>query len=150
MGRETRKPRGLRLDLQTTAEPQPELIHTRWGIRTGTHRARTSGPQRDLFTSPSRTRKNKGWVSTRAARLQYHWINLKSSKAVFSLHMGGIYTRNNPPRWVETQKQTEYVANVKGSPEMTFWVVSAWLFDCWAVFNVSIITSSRNLQMTWD
>jgi hypothetical protein len=34
--------------------------------------------------------------------------------------MGGIYTRNNPPRWVETQKQTEYVANVKGSPEMTF------------------------------
>jgi hypothetical protein len=149
-GREAPKPRRLRLDLRTTAEPQPELIHTKRGSRTGTLRARTSGSQTNLLTSPRRTRKNKGWVSTLAARLQSHWINLKSFKVVFSLHMGDIYTRNNPPRWVETRKQTKYVANVKGSPEMTFWVVSAWLFDCWAVFNVLIITSSRNLQMMWD
>jgi hypothetical protein len=111
------KPRGLRLDLQMTAEPQPELIHTRRDSRTGTRKARTSRSQRDLFTSPSRTRKNKGWVSTQAARLQHHWINLKSSKVVDSLHMGGgIYTRNNPPRWVETWKETGLVDHVKGEP----------------------------------
>jgi hypothetical protein len=31
MGRETPKPCRLRLDLRTTAEPQPELIHTMRG-----------------------------------------------------------------------------------------------------------------------
>ena len=61
-GREAPKPRRLWLDLQMTAEPQPELIHTRRGSRTGTRKARTSRFQRDLFTSPGRTRV---WVNTR-------------------------------------------------------------------------------------
>ena len=57
-------PRRLRLDLRTTAEPQPELIHTRRGSHTGTRKARTSGFQRNLFTSLGRTRKNKGVQGT--------------------------------------------------------------------------------------
>jgi hypothetical protein len=64
MGRETLKPCRLRLDLQTTAEPQPEVIHTMRGNCTGTCKARTSGSQRNLFTIPGRTRKNKRRVST--------------------------------------------------------------------------------------
>jgi hypothetical protein len=51
-GRETPKLCRLRLDLRTTVEPQPELIHTMRGSRTRTHKARTNGSQKDLFTIP--------------------------------------------------------------------------------------------------
>jgi hypothetical protein len=51
MGRETPKPCRLRLDLRTTVEPQPELIRTMRDSRSGTRKARTSGSQRNLFTS---------------------------------------------------------------------------------------------------
>ena len=91
-GREAPKPRRLRLDLQMTTEPQPELIHTRWGSRTRTRKAQTSGSQRNLFTSPGRTRKNKGLSKHSAARLQYHWDYQIIKKFLSSSLRGGIYT----------------------------------------------------------
>jgi hypothetical protein len=45
MGRETPKPCRLRLDLQTTAEPQPKLIHTMRGSHTGNARHELVDPR---------------------------------------------------------------------------------------------------------
>jgi hypothetical protein len=63
-GREAPKPRRLRLDLRTTTEPQvgTNPHNTAWS--NGSRTTRSRGSQRDLFTIPRRTRKNKGVQGT--------------------------------------------------------------------------------------
>jgi hypothetical protein len=75
----------------------PELIYTKQCSCTGNHRAQTWETQRDLFTSPRRTRKNKGLSNTLSSLAAISCglsIHQKVSK---SLEVGDTYTRNNPP-----------------------------------------------------
>jgi hypothetical protein len=95
-----------------TERPQnhnPGLIHTIRCSRTGSRRARTRGPQRDLLHESSKNKEEQGCARHSAAWLRqticgYQFILIKTQ---FSVVHRGIYTRNNPPRWVETRKQTE-------------------------------------------
>ena len=67
-----------------------ELIQTKLWSCTENCRAWTRGSQRDLFTSPRRTRKNKGLSKHSAARLQYHW-NYQIIKKYFSSSLEVVF-----------------------------------------------------------
>jgi hypothetical protein len=63
-GESPRNREGLRLDLGTTTEPQAGTNPHNTVQPNGSHRAQSRVPQRDLFKSPRRTRKNKGVQGT--------------------------------------------------------------------------------------
>ena len=78
----------------------PELIHTKWCSRTGNRRARTRRTQRDHFTSPRRTRKNRGLSKALGSSAAISCSLSNHQNVPNSIEAGDIYTRNNPSSWV--------------------------------------------------
>jgi hypothetical protein len=74
-----------------------ELVHKKRWSHAGNRRARTRGSQRNLLTSPRRTRKNKNLSMTLSSSAAISYSLSIHHKVPNSLEARDICTRNNPP-----------------------------------------------------